>query len=419
VAVYLLVLSFSVAILSVEGIDSRRFLDLIGAVVGFGVGYGCFAAAKGTGQLRQAFLFVGAAYALVCFIAVTNLYPPLFPVVNGVGLRDGEIFYRPEVTIDQNLQIFYLVPIALLMALENSTLRLIILLTIGAIDAFVLSEIQTRSGSLVFVATFVFAAIVGMRSRSKLDTRLIALASVGLLGGLLFINKIIHVFQNLIARFTVDDFDTLGDRTDAFLFTFKHLFDVEWWVPQGYRSYLHTTHAMSLPHSNITAIFVESGMLGLIGWILAVIVPLIVLGIRWLKKRTDPVADIALCGGASMLVTQLSLNISLVQFVWLWSGAVFAALMRREAAQATRPAAAEPGVSGEGTAIKPQRHRTAGCAPPATKPIATAAADPGPKGAHLRKIELTDRLERPASSLTKRPAPSLKRPLGAFKRLPP
>ncbi|HMB78208.1 MAG TPA: hypothetical protein VKN76_17575, partial [Kiloniellaceae bacterium] len=103
-AIYLLVLSFSISILSLEEFELSRFRQLAGAIVAMGIGYACFTAAKTENLIRFAFSFVSLSYAVVCFIALRKIYPALFPVINTIGNRAGEMFIRPEVTTDQNFQ---------------------------------------------------------------------------------------------------------------------------------------------------------------------------------------------------------------------------------------------------------------------------------------------------------------------------
>ena len=413
IAIYLLVLSFSISILSLEEFELSRFRQLAGAIVALGIGYACFTAAKTENQIRFVFSFVSLSYAIVCFIALRKIYPALFPVINTIGNRAGEVVIRPEVTTDQNFQIFYLLPIAMLLALENSTRRLVTIFVVSAVSAYCLSELQTRSGSLVLVATLAMSAIVGMRSRGKFDWRLVALVFLGLVGSLAFLQKIIAVFEKLIERFTVADFDTLEYRTNNFLFTFQHLLDVDWWLPSGYLAYLRTVpNAHALPHSNITAIFVETGLFGLIGWILGFVLPLVVLGYYWIKKRTSPIADVALCGGVSTLVIQLSLNAPLFELVWFWAGAVLAAVARCKwavAAQTGRDADASPTVSpdeGAPAAAVVDGNRTA-----------SADAAPKTKTNGLRKIE-TGGLKRVDTSPRARPDTRLKRQRSTLKPPP-
>ena len=250
-------------------------------------------------------------------------------------MREGEWFARPEVTTDQNFQIFYLFPAGLLLALRNTTLQLIGIFCIAVISVYALGQLQTRSGALVLGGSMVFSAIVGMRAQGKIDLRLVFVVFLGFVLMIVFMDKILVYGELLVKRFTVDDFDTLDNRTDAFMFTFKKLFNPEWWVPQGYRLYRAET-GMGLPHSNITAVFVEAGLLGLIGWILAFICPLVALGKRWVHGLTDDVANLALCGGAAAMVIQLSLNAPLYEHVWFWGGTVVASLARTNVERQTK-----------------------------------------------------------------------------------
>ena len=100
---------------------------------------------------------------------------------------------------------------------------------------------------------------------------------------------------------------------------------------------------MGVPHSTITAAYIEGGILGLVGWVLLMIVPLVALGRRWLRGVTDDIANIALCGGTASLITQLSLNAPLHEHIWLWAGAVIGALARPEVEKPSKETATFPG----------------------------------------------------------------------------
>ena len=401
-ALYFLILAFSVSIITLEEFELSRFRNLLGALVAFAIGYGCFRAAIAVGPIRFALFFVGGLYAVVCFIAVLKIYPALFPVIDTLGFRQGKWIYRPEVTTDQNFQIFYLIPIALLLALRNSTLMMLLIFSIAGLSAFVLAELQTRSGSLVLGATLVMSALVGMRSRSSIDYRLAILAFLGVVLSLVFLDKIVLIFQNLIERFTVSDFDTLEKRTSAFLFTFTHLFDFDWWLPRGYQAYRLET-GFGKPHSNITAILVETGVLGLIGWVFAFVVPLFALAKRWLRRRSDEVSDIALCGGVTAMVSQLSLNAPLVEIVWFWCGAVLAALARPEVSRE------EPASKAKEAAPPWVRSPTSSKPPPKDIP-ATPVSDERPKAPAPRKLEPGRPAARPAGAPAPTPTKAAPRP---------
>ena len=335
-------LGISVGIISLDEFDIWRLRTVGGAVVAFAVGYACFRATTSTKLFRRSLLLIGGLYALVCFVALIKLLPSIFPVFEAIGNRLGETVIRPEVTTDSNVQIYYLFPAVILLTLRNSNLQFAAIFFITAMSAYALAQLQTRSGSLVLAGTLVLSAIVGMRARGKVDFRFVGFVILGLLLSLVFMDKLLGAFETLTQRFTISDYKTLDHRTDAFTFSILNFFNFDYWLPQGYKVYRADADG-KIPHSNITAAYVEGGILGLLGWALLLAAPLVALGRRWLRGVTDEIANIALCGGTVSLIIQLSLNTLLFEQVWLWAGAVVGGLARTDGEKSTREAAPQRG----------------------------------------------------------------------------
>jgi len=274
---------------------------------------------------RNVFLTVAFTYVAVCVIALLKVSPSLFPVINAVWSDKGVLELRPEVTTDQNFQIYYLLPLALLITLPFKPVRstLVLLGIIGAL--FVLAKLQTRSGVLVFGATVAMALAAPFWTSSLGRRKVFLLPLILLAAAAINYNVILHAGTLLIDRFHDSD-NTAYSRWIAFMFTVRHIADPAWWLPRG------TTEFVNLygyvPHSNITAMYVEGGLLGLVMWVVVFVVPLVALARLFLQRKLDDLATLVLLGGVASMVIQLSLNVPFFKQPWLWAGAVVGTLTR-------------------------------------------------------------------------------------------
>lgn len=326
-ALGLSLVGFALGILLQEKPDFERFGTVFLAVCTFFAGYFSMRWTDNDRLYTGVFTFIPLAYVLVCVIALRKIMPHLFPVINAVWSNKGVLELRPEITTDQNFQIFYLFPIVLILALPFRLWRFSIAILGIAGALYVLAEIQTRSGFLVFAGLAVLAWLAPIWTPSLGKKKLAILPIIFLVLAVLNINTILNVGQLLIIRFTGEGGGTGTARLHSLEYLFRHLFDPTWWIPRGYDEFKSLNQG-AIPHSNITAMFLEGGILGLYMWFVVFVIPLIALARMFVKKQLDKLATLVLLGGTAMLVVQLSLNVPFFKQPWLWAGAVVGTLYR-------------------------------------------------------------------------------------------
>lgn len=333
VALGIAVVGFLLGLVLVPDIGNHRIAELVGAYSTFAIGYFALRWAKDTDAVVRTILIVCSLYVLVCIVALLKLAPGIFPIVNSPWANHGVVVMRPEVMTDQNFQVFYLYPAVLLLALPYRFSRFWIAIALMLGGLYVLAQLQTRSGTLVFAGTLLmclFAPIWEPRlGRGKLllvPLLLIATVAIAL-------PRILDEGGLLITRLTDANYETGYSRLESFLYLFEHLFNPLWWIPQGYDEFqkLHRT----IPHSNVTAMFLEGGIAGLYMWVAVFLLPIVYLMKSFFRRQLDPLAILILIGGVSMLVVQLTLNVPFFKQPWLWAGAVMGTLYRVRAMPAT------------------------------------------------------------------------------------
>lgn len=306
--------------LLVPEIDSYRVVELIGAFSAFAIGYFALRWAKDTTWLERTTIGVCSLYVIVCVIALLKLAPNLFPIVNSPWIYAGKVVMRPEVMTDQNFQVFYLFPVVLLLALPYRFIRflLTIVLTLGGL--YILTKLQTRSGALVFAGTLLMCLLAPIWTPSLDRRKLLFVPILVLVGIAISLPRFLDDGGLLLARFASTNYETGYSRLDSFLYLFEHLLNPLWWVPQGYTEFrqLHQT----IPHSNVTAMFLEGGIAGLYMWFVVFLFPIMYLIRRLFRKQLNTLATLILIGGISMLIVQLTLNVPFFKQPWLWAGAV-------------------------------------------------------------------------------------------------
>jgi hypothetical protein len=139
-------------------------------------------------------------------------------------------------------------------------------------------------------------------------------------------HSIVHIGALLIERFHDNSDNTAYSRWVAFLFTIRHIADPAWWLPRGTAEFVKLYGYV--PHSNITAMYVEGGLPGLAMWVVVFVAPLISLVRLFLHRRLDDLGTLVMLGGIASMVIQLSLNVPFFKQPWLWAGAVVGTLTR-------------------------------------------------------------------------------------------
>jgi O-antigen ligase len=314
----------SIAILTAYGTTPHRLLELGSAATAFITGFALFRQTNDERAVARLFMLVALLYVVTCTVALLKIAPSLFPVKSGIWSLHGTLIERPEVTTDQNFQIFYLMPIVPLLALPFRPLRFAIVIAgfVGA--AFVLAQLQTRSGMLVLISLAAFALLMPIRMKSLGRRKLLPLAMVSGIALLISVPLLYRFGGVLIERFTNTDYSTGLGRLHSFLYLFEKLLDPNYWIPRGNQEFLLRTG--NVPHNNVTAFFLEGGLIGLVCWFLLMLVPLIKLWRTFWRRRLHHVGCMVLVMGIGMFVVQMSLNVPFVDQIWLWSGSAVGAL---------------------------------------------------------------------------------------------
>ena len=311
------VLGFSVGIVTIPEVGYSRLLTLGSATCAFFIGVCCANNIKHVDRFANVCIFIGIVYCFVCMAALLKLYPPLFPLKLSLGFRDGVQVIRPEITTDQNFQIFYLLPSVLVLALPFRIKRFLLSFTCFSLSFYILTQLKTRSGILVLLGTLLLCIVAPLGSRQLGKTKILSLPLFMGLIAILFLPLIIGFSTGLIERFT-GSYHTFYGRIISIVYLAKHVLLPEWWIPQGNAAFIKATG--NLPHSNITAFFLEGGLPGLVAWIGLFLIPLIRLFVKFAAKRFSVLETVLFIGCISTMVAQLSLNAPLHEHVWLWGG---------------------------------------------------------------------------------------------------
>lgn len=318
-----------------QEISWYRLLEIGGAFCAFFVGYMFGRWVDDADFASHAFLITTVLYVIVCVVALLDVMPSLFPVNERIWSYHGVLKVRPEITTDQNFQIFYLLPAVVVLAMPFKVLRfsLAMFATIGGL--FVLAKLQTRSGALVLIGIGLLSVMAPIWTkelgRKKVFMVLFLIVVLVLLG----LPWILEVASLLIARFIDTDYATAYGRLASITYLFEHIYDPTWWFPRGNTEFI--SRYGNTPHSNITAMFLEGGILLLGAWIALFVIPLVGLSRLFFKQRLDALATIILLAGVAVWVIQMSLNVPLVEQVWLWGGGVVGALYRSKLSLSMNP----------------------------------------------------------------------------------
>lgn len=322
-----IVLLWGVAL--IDDLGTERIFKLAGIPIYFMAGYVFCRWVKNPAVTQSVFLVVGALYVVTCIIALMRIWPAAFPVVDAYVLRDGGLVLRPEIMTDQNFQVLYLVPVALglIMATNRITGIVFGLLVIGA--AYVLAQVGSRSGILVFGGLLLIGLIACIPNPSLGRRKALGIPILGVLLIFLFLPVLIEKASLLLFRFSDTGVDGALGRLRSTTYLFEKILQPSWWVPRGVEEF-QKMHG-DLPHSTMTASFLDGGLPGLILWCLLILRPAILLGRKIIRGGMDSVAAAVACGGIAVLVLQFSLYAITVSQVWVWSGCVIGVLERLRA----------------------------------------------------------------------------------------
>ena len=297
------------------------------ALVSLLIGYYAFRQINNERYLSIVFLVAGSIYTLVCFIAVLRVAPGLFPVIDALWADGWTLVSRPEVTTDQNFQIYYLFFLCFILFFSVTNITRVLVLLGSVLALYSLSQLQTRSGVLLYLAAFLLSVYGAARLNFIKPVYIFLAAGLGLI---VIVNKIDAIYgmaSYLIDRFVDDDYRNLEGRVKSASYLLELVASpIAWFVPQGLGSFERLFGGF--PHSNYTAIFLEGGILSFFGFLVLQVFTIVRVGLLSLKYKLDSVTLAALFGAMISLMGSLSLCVPYHEHVYLWVGALIGAEMR-------------------------------------------------------------------------------------------
>lgn len=314
-----MILALLMGVALAPDISTQRLYQIAGVIVYFLCGYIFSRWTRDHKVVQDTFLVIGTLYVSVCVVALLKIWPVWFPVIEALWAKGVVIETRPEIMTDQNFQIFYLIPVAvgLLMPLSFRKAIFFGILTLGSL--YTLAQLQTRSGALVFGFCLTIGLFATIRNKDMGQTKAIVAPMLGIIAALAALPIIIKAADLLIYRFTDHGYRTAMGRIESITFLIEKIIDPTWWLPRGNEEFV-ATHG-NIPHSNITAYYLEGGLFGLIFWLLLVVIPALYLLTKMVKGGLDAVSASITCGVVSVLLLQMTLNVPAHSQVWLWAGA--------------------------------------------------------------------------------------------------
>lgn len=327
----LLAFSFCIAIVTAEGLTVHRILETGSCVASFYAGFLLWRRSADENQLARWMIALAFVYVVICLVALAGVAPRYFPVVNHYWSQDGLAQARPMVTADSNMQFYYLFPAALALVLPFRLLRTALALLGASGGIYVLAQLQTRSGTLVYVGILFLVLAAPLWNRSLGRAKLLLYPAAAVLGTVVFWPVIHHSFELLLYRFSEADLASGNGRVGSTLYAFQNLFNPYWWIPRGSEEFVRQYGG--LPHSNLTAMYLDGGLPGLIAWIALVIAPIVQMTVLLLRRKTDAAATMVWIAAIAVLLVQLSLHNPFRDQVWLWAGALLGAWVRLKTAQ--------------------------------------------------------------------------------------
>lgn len=325
------VLSFITGIALVPSIGLSRVPEIFSCILAFIVGFNLFFLFDKNENLWWFFFLISGLYVLVCTIAVAKIFPSLLPIQSSIWSDGVKLHARPEVMTDQNFQIFYLFPIVAIIVFAKNIYKIIISSFFIALAVYVLISLQTRSGVLI-LAISLLLSIFALSKTDKFSLgQIIILVAVFFIGTLFSAPILLENAGSLIERIREGGgSDGTNGRLNSFLFLFEKVWNPLYWLPQGSEAFMPGLGYVAKPHSNLTAVFLEAGILGLVCWLILCVYPLILLAKGFLKKTLDDVSIFGFVAGLTVFVTQISLNVPVHDQVWLWAGVTWGCVYRTE-----------------------------------------------------------------------------------------
>gem|GEM_PF-1608792 len=339
-------LGFLMGFAVLPGIGPERLLELASATIAFLVGYVFFRNMGNEGGMIWFFTLLTLAYGVVSLLALLKIAPNLFPLEIKLWSDNGIIRERPAVMTDQNFEVFYLLPAAALIALPAKIPRVLLVWLSVGIGLYVLAKLQTRSGMLVIAGIIALSLYAPLKIRSLGRTKVMILPVLLGISLIFALPYVITSASLLIERFTNQGMGTAYGRLHSLLYFFEHVWNPLWWIPHGNSEFLKMTG--NVPHSNITAVFLEGGLFGLSAWVALVILPLWRYLRLFMWGELDNIGTMIMLMGLGVFVIQMSLNVPVMDQVWLWAGSVVGGLDRAKKIARQKKAHASGGAIADG-----------------------------------------------------------------------
>ena len=317
----LMVFGFLMGIVSAPDIGIQRLPELASAVIAFLIGYYFFRFNTDVNKIYWFLFILSALYTSICVLAILRVAPQYFPIEVSLWAHGYTINERPAITTDQNFQFFYIFLPVLLIMLPIGRFKFLGVLVLLIAAAFVLVRLQTRSGVLVFVGGFLLALAYPFVSKKSDKKKVIYLLLSAFLIVLLSLPLVMSEVGPLLVRFLSEGKEqaTSAGRLTSALYIFDVVWNPLYWLPQGNPTYLE---GYNKPHSNIAAVYLEAGIFGLVGWVMVFVRPVFLLAKQYYSRNGDIIAGLVFVASVMILVLQLSLNVPVMDQVWLWAGAL-------------------------------------------------------------------------------------------------
>ena len=328
-----LVLNLSMAAVTATHVSSYRILEAGGCAVAFYSGYILWRQCSEARQLNLILSTLSILYISICVVALLKIDQVHFPVTETYWSMDGVEQARPRLVADANMQLYYLFPASLALVLPARFWRTSVALVAAIGTLYILSMLQTRSGIVVFVLLLLMILTAPVWKPDLGWRKTIALTVFGVIVAIAAWPMIEKLTAALLYRFHDSTMASGNGRINSTLYVLEHLIDPYWWVPRGPEEFLKRFG--NLPHSNLTGIYLDGGLLGLVAWVMLVVRPLVKGAFLFFSNRLDSVTVMALIAGTAVVVLQLTLFNTTMDQVWLWAGAVAGALSRIDSSPIT------------------------------------------------------------------------------------
>jgi hypothetical protein len=241
---------------------------------------------------------------------------------NGWDLRE-----RFEVFTDANFHIFYFFPACVgLMLLRSDKRWLFVSIVTLLLSAYALTQLQTRSGIIMLGVALLLSALVCLRFGTVKPLHIILGLVVGSYATYYYFSDITNLASGLLERFTMANVESLNGRLGSADYLFATLIDPAYWMPRGQADFF--LKFGGVPHFNPTAIYLLSGIFGLLAWCYLQLWYLWKSTARLVKGELNPVFCIAFICSSIMFLISLSLNVPYKEQVWLWNGALIGGFYR-------------------------------------------------------------------------------------------